>query len=181
MFFGCPPCVRIIRYAETVIIRCNSFIRTNLADREGFIAALNAGFATTGTGVNFATGAQSIDTISLQLGNLSTQTLFDGKNLSVSTASSAAEAFEGIDRALSRLSSARATVGALQSRFDYAAANIQSSITGHTEAGGRITDTDIAAESTAFASSQTKYQSGVLVLAQANNLPESLLELISQP
>lgn len=172
---------QVLSINTTGLLRNISNIRTNLADREGFIAALNAGFATTGTGVNFATGAQSIDTISLQLGNLSTQTLFDGKNLSVSTASSAAEAFEGIDRALSRISSVRATVGALQSRFDYAAANIQSSITGHTEAGGRITDTDIAAESTAFASSQTQYQSGVLVLAQANNLPESLLELISQP
>lgn len=170
---------QVLSINTTGLLRNIGNIRTNLEDRNGFITALNRGLATTGTGVQFATGAENFDTVSLLLGNLSTQTLFDGKTLDVSTASSANAASSTIDLALTRILAARATVGALQSRFDYAASNIQSSIAGHTEAVGQIIDTDIAAESTAFANSQSQYQAGILVLAQANNLPETLLELIN--
>ncbi|TAE83796.1 MAG: flagellin, partial [Alphaproteobacteria bacterium] len=39
-------------------------------------------------------------------------------------------------------------------------------------------DTDVAAESTSFATSQVQLQAGISVLAQANLLPQNLLKLI---
>ena len=72
----------------------------------------------------------------------------------------------------------RANVGALQSRFNFASANIESSIQNQDAARGVLLDTDVAAESTAYATNQVKLQAGISVLAQANQQLQSLLKLI---
>ena len=83
-----------------------------------------------------------------------------------------------IDAAIDAVTSVRADVGALQSRFDFAAANVESSIQNQDAARGVLLDTDVAAESTAYATSQVQLQAGIAVLAQANLLPQNLLKLI---
>jgi flagellin len=128
--------------------------------------------------LNFQVGTTTSDTLQVAISNVSTSTLFGGKSLNVLTAAAAAEASDAIDGAIDRVTSARAEVGALQSRFDFAAANVESSIQNQDAARGVLLDTDIAAESTAFSQAQVKLQAGIAVLAQANLLPQNLLKLI---
>lgn len=153
-------------------------IRTSLSDRANFISALNQGFARSGSGLNFAVGSTNNDSIRVQFGSATTNTIYNGATLDVNTAASAQAASTVLDNALTQVVSLRSTVGALQSRFNYASNAIQSSIENQDAARGTLLDTDVAAESTAYSSAQVQLQAGISVLAQANQLPQALLKLL---
>lgn len=128
--------------------------------------------------VSFQVGVTTSDALNISVDNVSTREIFDGQELDVLTQESAAAAADALDLAIDAVTAVRAEVGALQSRFDFAAANVESSITNQDAARGVLLDTDIAAESTAFSQAQVKLQAGISVLAQANLLPQNLLKLI---
>ena len=153
-------------------------IRTSSGDRDALINALNTGFSRAGGGLDFAIGSSADDSIRVQLDSVSSNALFGGQSLDVSSAESASIASEALDVAIGNVTAVRAAVGALQSRFDFASANVESSIQNQDAARGALLDTDISAESTSFASSQVQLQAGISVLAQANQLPQNLLKLI---
>jgi flagellin len=86
-------------------------------------------------------------------------------------------ASQHIDSAVDSLNTARATVGALQNRLDFAASNI-SIATENTEAArSTLMDLDVASEFSNFTSKQILMQAGVAMLAQANQMPQNLLRL----
>lgn len=153
-------------------------IRLNLKDRTDFINALNVGFSRSGGGLNFNVGSQTTDVIRVQLESSDTDNIFNGESLSVGSAADAEFASGVLDAAIKKVTAIRAQVGSLQSRFDFAAANVESSIQNQDAARGVLLDTDIAAESTSFATAQVQVQAGISVLAQANLLPQNLLKLI---
>ncbi len=128
--------------------------------------------------VSFQVGVTTSDSLNISVDNVSTREIFGGKTLDVKTQEGAAAAADALDLAIDAVTAVRAEVGALQSRFDFAAANVESSITNQDAARGVLLDTDIAAESTAFSQAQVKLQAGISVLAQANLLPQNLLKLI---
>lgn len=154
-------------------------IRTNLSDREGFINALNAGFAKAGSGLGFQVGSTAADSLTVTIASANAVSLFNGQSLDVTTAASAGVAGAALDLAIGKVTSLRADVGALQSRFNFASANLESSIQNQDAARGTLLDTDVSAESTAYATAQVQLQAGIAVLAQANQLPQNLLKLIS--
>ena len=129
--------------------------------------------------LKFQVGVTTEDTLAVGLDNISTSKIFDGATVDVLTAENAAIASDAIDAALDRVTSARAEVGAMMSRFDFAAANIESSMQNQDAARGVLLDTDVATESTRFSTAQVQLQAGIAVLAQANQLPQNLLKLIS--
>ncbi len=153
-------------------------IRIDLNERADFINALNIGFSRAGSGLSFAVGSQVSDSINVRIRSADSTSLYNGANLNVSTAVDAAAAANALDTAIKTVSAIRADVGALQSRFNFAAANVESSIQNQDAARGVLLDTDIAAESSAFATAQVQLQAGISVLAQANLLPQNLLKLI---
>jgi len=128
--------------------------------------------------VSFQVGSSASDNLGVRLDSVDTTRLFQGLNLSISSKAGASIASDTIDTAVKTISGLRATVGALQSRFDFAAANIQSTLQNQDAARGALLDTDVTAESTAFATAQVQLQAGIAVLAQANQLPQGLLKLI---
>jgi flagellin-like hook-associated protein FlgL len=130
------------------------------------------------SGLSFQIGATAEDSLTVTLGSAKTDDLFGGATLSVATQEDAAAASLVLDDALSTITSLRANVGALQSRFNYASANIQASVQNQDAARGELLDTDIANESTSYATSQVKLQAGISVLAQANQQLQALLKLI---
>ncbi len=133
----------------------------------------------TGAGaLSFQIGATATDTLAVSIGNATTSNLFGGQSLDVLSQASAATASAVLDTALGTVTSLRATVGALQSRFNFAAANIQISIQNQDASRGELLDTDIASESTNYATAQVKLQAGISVLAQANQQLQALLKLI---
>lgn len=141
-------------------------------------AAFGIGAEGSGQSLKFQVGVTTTDTLSVRLDSVTTNKLFGGVTLDVLTADTAAAAADAIDAAIDIVTSVRADVGALQSRFDFAAANVESSIQNQDAARGVLLDTDIAAESSEFAQAQVKLQAGISVLAQANLLPQNLLKLI---
>ncbi|MBI1275716.1 hypothetical protein GC177_07065 [bacterium] len=136
------------------------------------------GVGTGNTALNFQTGQAVSDKIEVQIKDVSTSSLYAGKSLDVLTVANAQAAGAQIDKAIQFVTSVRADVGALQSRFDYASANLQTSIQNTDAARGTYLDADISEESTKFASNQVLMQASISVLAQANLLPQNLLKLI---
>ena len=128
--------------------------------------------------LSFQIGATSNDTISVSIGSAKTTQIYDGKTLSVATQSGAAEASLVLDGAIQTVTALRAGVGALGARFNFASAALQSSVQNQDAARAQLLDTDIALESTAYATSQVKLQAGISVLAQANQQLQALLKLI---
>ncbi len=143
-------------------------------------AALKTAFGATAgsSALSFQIGASATDTLSVSIGSAKTSTLFSGKALNVLTQAAATEASDQLDTALKTVTTLRASVGALQSRFNFASANIQIAVQNQDAARGELLDTDVATESTAYATSQVKLQAGISVLAQANQQLQNLLKLI---
>jgi flagellin len=83
-----------------------------------------------------------------------------------------------IDKAINSINSSRADLGALQSRFENAVANIQ--ITGEniSAARGRIVDADFAKETSNLSRAQILQQAGTAMVAQANQAQQGVLSLL---
>ncbi|MEO5696197.1 MAG: flagellin [Burkholderiaceae bacterium] len=99
-------------------------------------------------------------------------------NLTIGTAQDAASAMDAIDTALSQVNSARGTLGAIQSRFENAIANIQVTAENLSAARGRIMDADFAMETANLSRAQILQQAGTAMVAQANQLPQQVLQLL---
>ena len=99
-------------------------------------------------------------------------------SLDISSYAGAQLAMQQCDAALAQVNGARATLGALQSRFETAVANIQIAAENTTAARSRIMDTDYAAETANLTRSQILQQAGNAMLTQANQLPQQVLSLL---
>ena len=143
-------------------------------------AALKTAFGATAgsSALSFQIGSSSTDTLKVSIGSAQTSSLFNGLTLDVLSQANAIIAGDQLDIALAAITTLRASVGALQSRFNFASANIQIAVQNQDAARGELLDTDVATESTAFATSQVKLQAGISVLAQANQQLQNLLKLI---
>lgn len=153
-------------------------IRTSATEQKQFIDALNIGFAKAGSGLNFAVGSSTSDKIAVSLSSASSSNLYNGATLDVTTAPNAQAASATLDQAITKVVSLRASVGALQSRFNFASNAIQSALENQDSARSVLLDTDVSQESTNYSSAQVQLQAGISVLAQANQLTQSLLKLI---
>ena len=96
----------------------------------------------------------------------------------ITDTANAATALTNINAAIDTLNTARADVGAAQNRLDFASENLQISIENAEAARSTLLDLDLAAEMTTFTSKQVLMQSGVAMLAQANQMPQNLLRLL---
>jgi flagellin len=85
---------------------------------------------------------------------------------------------DNIDTALDTINSERATLGASQSRFDAVVSNLQISIENQSAARSRIIDTDFAVETSNLSRAQILQQAGNAMVAQANQLPAQVLQLL---
>ena len=83
-----------------------------------------------------------------------------------------------IDTALDTVNAQRATLGASQSRFDAAVSNLHISVENQSAARSRILDTDFAAETANLSRAQILQQAGNAMVAQANQLPNQVLQLL---
>ncbi len=92
--------------------------------------------------------------------------------------SGALGAIEMIDFALAQVNNARSTFGAAQNRFESVIANLQVASESQTAARSRIMDADFASETAALTRAQVLQQAGNAMLAQANQLPQNVLQLL---
>ena len=98
--------------------------------------------------------------------------------LSLASKASAQGALQTIDDALAAVSNARSTLGAAGNRLESSIRNIQAFAESLSAANSRIKDVDIAEETSRMSRAQILAQSGVSVLAQANQQPQLALKLL---
>lgn len=96
----------------------------------------------------------------------------------VATTTAAAAALTSVEAAITQLSQDRATIGAYQSRLNYTAQQLTVSKENLSAANSQIQDVDVANESTEYAKENILVQSGTAMLAQANQLPQTVLKLL---
>jgi len=100
------------------------------------------------------------------------------EDVDVSTFTGAQSAITAVDGALTAIDSQRATLGAIQNRFDSTIANLSVISENLSAAKARIMDADFALETANLTKAQILQQAGVAMLAQANQLPQSVLSLL---
>jgi flagellin len=98
--------------------------------------------------------------------------------INIKTQSAAASAISVIKDAINYVSSVRGTLGATQNRLEHTANNLSVMTENIQDAESTIRDTDIADEMTAYTKNQILIQSAQAMLAQANSVPQGVLQLL---
>jgi len=139
--------------------------RTKFSGQDVFTAAART----------FQVGASNGDTLDVTIGALSAAGLGVG---AVDLAADAAGAIDTIQTAIDTVSTTRSTLGASQNRLEHTIANLQVASENLSASESRIRDTDMAAEMVSFTRAQILQQAGTAMLAQANQVPQSVLSLL---
>jgi len=151
----------------------------------------NAGASTTGglSSVSYQVGMNAAQTIAVTFGNFtdSTGSLsgLASKTLSAATIASAITVASGaigeLDLAMTAVSNQRANFGATQNRLIHAVDNLTNVVTNAEVTRSRIMDTDYAEATSELARTQIIQQAGTAMLAQANELPATVLVMQIMP
>ncbi|RZL88088.1 MAG: flagellin [Variovorax sp.] len=99
-------------------------------------------------------------------------------NVDVTSVKGAQQALEIVDAALTQVSSSRAELGAVQNRFTSVVTNLQTNAENTSASRSRIQDADFAAETANLSRAQILQQAGTAMVAQANQLPQTVLSLL---
>ena len=98
--------------------------------------------------------------------------------LSVASYAGAQLGIQLVDSALDTINTARASLGAVQSRFESVVASVQVQSENLSASRSRIQDADFAKETAALTRGQILQQAGTAMLSQANSAPQSVLSLL---
>ncbi|PPK66470.1 flagellin [Actinokineospora auranticolor] len=145
-------------------------ISSKVAQNETITVSSSASGLTAGTAVAGTTGSTATGFDSAGLGV--------GTGVSLSNTTNARNAIDAVDTAIKNLSTARAQLGAYQNRFEHTINNINVQVENLSASKSAITDTDMAQEMVKFTRSQILSQAGTAMLAQANQAPQSVLQLL---
>jgi flagellin len=100
------------------------------------------------------------------------------EGLKVTDKTTAEEAIATLDTAINKVSTERSRLGAYQNRLEHTIANLGVAKENLSAAESRIRDVDMAEEIMEFTRAQILLQAGTAMLAQANILPQSVLQLL---
>ena len=117
--------------------------------------------------------------ITLDVGELTTTALGLTASVSLSSVTDAQEAIDSIDAALDTVNGYRPDLGAVQNRLDSAINNSQAYLEALSSAQSSIIDADFATETSEMTKMQIMQQAGVAALAQAKNMNQSVISLLS--
>ncbi|WP_415536565.1 flagellin [Dehalobacter sp. 4CP] len=128
----------------------------------------------------FQIGANNGQTLTVTLGTMTAAALtVNSGAITLTTQAGAAAAITTIDDAIKAVSDERAKLGANQNRLEHTIANLNVASENLTSARSTIKDVDMAAEMSDFTKNQIISQAGVAMLAQANQVPQNVLKLLS--
>ena len=147
----------------------------------------------TGTAATTIPGTSTDEAVLAEIQTLSNQLGINGLDLTaqhqklnqrgiddidVTTQEGAWVALKKIDSAVDQINGARATLGAMQARFENALNNIDIQVENLSAARGRIMDADFAVETANLSRTQILQQAGTAMVAQANQIPQNVLQLL---
>jgi flagellin-like hook-associated protein FlgL len=155
-----------------------------ILDRFGFSAGTSKGSGDTNFKMHvvdrqaqFQIGADQGQTMKINIANMGSEAL-GVDNLDLTNISGANEAMGKLNKAIDMVSSERSKLGAYQNRLEYAINNLRNTNSNLTASESRIRDADIAMEMIEFTRNQIVQQSGTAMLAQANMVPQGVLQLL---
>jgi flagellin len=144
--------------------------KTNPTTGAGLAATFSAGFTVAATGFVPASALTAAAATATDLAGIGTVDVTSDKKAWI--------AMKKLDSALDQVNHSRGTLGALQSRFENAVSNIQIQAENLSAARGRIMDADFAMETANLSRAQILQQAGTAMVAQANQLPQQVLNLL---
>jgi flagellin len=134
------------------------------------------------TTVTFQVGAgtDATDTIDVDMTDLATDinTPVAALDISGADATGATAAIDALDDAIDAVTTARADFGAVQNRFESVISNLMVSSENLTASRARIVDADFAVETASLSRAQILQQAGTAMVAQANQQPSQVLQLL---
>jgi len=98
--------------------------------------------------------------------------------VSIATGAAARDSIGRIDTAINSVSTARANLGAMQNRLEFKIQNLDNQAENISAAESRIRDADMAKMMTEFTKNSILFQASTAMLAQANALPQGVLQLL---
>lgn len=98
--------------------------------------------------------------------------------IAVNSQAAASSAIATLDTAITKVSDQRSALGAVQNRLEYTIRNLSTAAENLSAAESRIRDVDMAMEMAAFTRNQILLQAGTAMMAQANQKPQSVLQLL---
>lgn len=142
----------------------------------------DAGGSTGVSQVVFQVGANASQTVSATITNfnssVATSATASVGTAGVSSATSASNAITKVNNAITSVNTERATLGAVMNRLEYAVDNLLNVKANAEASRSRIEDTDYAAATTELARTQIIQQAATAMLAQANQIPQTVLALL---
>lgn len=128
-------------------------------------------------GMTFQIGANKGQSITLGVGDMRSSAL-GISGVDVSSAAGAQNALTSLDSAIKTVSSERSKMGAVQNRLEHTINNLQTASENLTAAESRIRDVDMAKEMMDFTKNNILSQAAQAMLAQANQQPQGVLQLL---
>ena len=144
--------------------------KTDPTTGAGYPVTFSAGFTVANTGFDAASADTLAAATATDLAGIGTVDVTSDKKAWI--------AMKKLDSALDQVNNSRGTLGALQSRFENAVSNIQIQAENLSAARGRIMDADFAMETANLSRAQILQQAGTAMVAQANQLPQQVLNLL---
>lgn len=123
--------------------------------------------------------ATSSSTLTMNGINLGVGAYANVTSSNVATTQAATAAMTAVQNAIDQLASDRGTLGAYETRLNYASSQLSVAEQNLTSASSSIEDVDVADASTRYATENVLLQSTTAMLAQANQIPQTVLKLIS--
>jgi flagellin len=136
----------------------------------------NAGITISGTG-SIATDAGLATTAATTIFTAATNNT-SLANVDVLTVADAQQTLQAVDSALNEVDSLQGQLGAVQNRFTSTITNLQSSTQNAQSSQSAIQDADYAAEASNLSRAQVLQQAGTAMVAQANQIPQTVLKLL---
>ncbi|NDI36515.1 flagellin [Chengkuizengella sediminis] len=131
----------------------------------------------TGDALSFQIGANQGQNISFTISDMSASAL-GIDSIDISTKDGADAAISVLDSAIQSVSTERAKLGANQNRLEHTINNLSTASENLTAAESRIRDVDMAKEMMSFTKDNILSQAATAMLAQANQLPQGVLQLL---
>ncbi|MEG2892632.1 MAG: flagellin [Clostridium sp.] len=128
-------------------------------------------------GVKLQVGANKDQVISLTIANMAAGSL-KVSGVAVSTATKATAAIKTVNDAIDTVSTQRSKLGAMQNRLEHTIANLNNTSENLQAAESRIRDVDMAKEMMNFSKNNILNQAAQAMLAQANQQPQAVLQLL---
>ena len=154
------------------IAKSTNFNGTDLltADAAGSQLTFQVGAGASATNNQIAVSLVNVESVAAAVSDVAVTASF--------TAASVEDALSAIDAQIRSVSTSRADLGAVQNRFEHTINNLNVAVENLSASESRIRDTDMAQEMTKFTRAQILSQAGTAMLAQANQIPQGVLQLL---